>query len=135
MSIASTITALERANATYRAAHAATTPMAKRGMFALVERRNSYLSLRDGHHAWTTFTPAVVSSVDRAGIVKAVCLMGQDWPLQRRDWQQISVDNRRQVADPAAVVAALVDENGRAIEYRNPGEALAAIKATAGLAP
>src|SRR5438128_802697 len=115
MSIAGTVTALERANAAYKAAEA----IAKRGMFALVERRNSYLSLRDGHHAWTTFTPAVVSSVDRAGIVKAVRLAGQDWPLQRRDWQQISVDSRRQIADPAAIVAAVVDENGHAIEYRN----------------
>jgi hypothetical protein len=131
MSIAGTVTALERTNAAYKAAQ----PVAKRGMFALVERRNSYLSLRDGHHAWTTFTPAVVSSVDRAGIVKAVCLVGQEWPLQRRDWQQISVDSRRQIADLAAVVAALVDENGRGIEYRNPSEALAAIKAAAGLAP
>src|SRR5260370_42299296 len=128
MSIASTITALERANATYKAAE----PVAKRGMFALVERRNSYLSLRDGHHAWTTFTPAIVSSVDRAGIVKAVCLAGQEWPLQRRDWQQISGDSRRQIADPAAIGAALVDENGRAVEYRNPGQALAAIQAAPG---
>jgi hypothetical protein len=132
MSIAGTITALERANAAYKAA---AQPAAKRGMFALVERRNSYLSLRDGHHAWTTYTPAIVSSVDRAGIVKAVRLAGQEWPLQSRDWRTIHVDTARRIADPAGAIAALVDADGRAVEYHDQGEAVAAIKTAAGLAP
>ena len=48
MSIASTVTALERANAAYKAAQAAATPVAKRGMFAMVERRHRYSSLLCG---------------------------------------------------------------------------------------
>ena len=39
MSIASTVTAHERANAAYKAAQAATTSVAKRDMFAMVERQ------------------------------------------------------------------------------------------------
>ena len=39
MSVASTIPALERANAAYKAAQSAIMPVAKRGMFAMVERQ------------------------------------------------------------------------------------------------
>ena len=42
MSIASTVAALERANAAYKAAQATTNAPAKRDMFALVEREHRY---------------------------------------------------------------------------------------------
>ena len=131
MSILGTIEGLKRANASMKAA---AHPAAKRGMFALVNRRHSYLSLRDGHHAWSTYTPAIVSSVTRDGIVKEVRLAGQGWPLKSRDWQQITVDSRSQVADPEAVAARLVDDRGFAVEYHDQAEAVAAIKAAAGIA-
>lgn len=108
-------------------------PKAKRGMFALIERRHSYMSLKDGHHAWSTYTPCIVSSVSRDGVVKAVKLAGQDWPLQARDWQQITIDSANRIAEPEAVAAALVDADGRAIEYMDQGEAVAAIKGAAGI--
>lgn len=111
----------------------AATPKAKRGMFALVERRHSYMSLKDGHHAWSTYTPCIVSSASRDGVAKAVKIVGQDWPLQARDWQTITVDSQQRIAKPEAVAAALVDGDGRAIEYRDHAEAVAAIKAAAGL--
>lgn len=133
MSIAGTITALERANAAYKAAQAA--PVAKRGMFALVERRHSYTSLLHGAYAgYVGYTPCIVSSVDRAGIVKEVRIIGQDWPLKRRDWEYITVDNASRIPEPAAVVRQLV-ENGRAVEYHSQAEAIVAIKRAAGLAP
>ena len=44
--------------------------MAKRGMFAMVECRHSYSSLLHGAYAgYVGFTPCIVTSVDRAGIV------------------------------------------------------------------
>jgi hypothetical protein len=133
MSIASTITALERANAVHKAA---TNAIAKRGMFALIERRHSYTSLLHGAYAgYVGYTPCIVSSVDRAGIVKEVRLIGQDWPLKRRDWQEVTVDSANRIADPAAVTRALVDESGRAVEYRDKAEAITAIKRAAGIAP
>jgi hypothetical protein len=90
MSIASTVAALERANGACNAAQAAATPIAKRGMFAMVERRHRYGSLLCGAYAgYVGYTPCLVSSVDRAGIVKEVRLVGQTWPLKRRDWDQI----------------------------------------------
>ena len=49
MSIASTVTSLERANAAYKAAQAAATPVARRGMFALVEREHRYSYLCGAH--------------------------------------------------------------------------------------
>lgn len=131
MSIASTITALERANAVCKAA---TTAIAKRGMFALIERRHSYTSLLHGAYAgYVGYTPCIVSSVDRAGIVKEVRLIGQDWPLKRRDWQEVTVDSAGRIADAAAVVRQLVDESGRAIEYRDKASAITAIKQAAGI--
>jgi hypothetical protein len=133
MSIASTVTRLERANATCKAA---THAIAKRGMFALIERRHSYTSLLHGAYAgYVGYTPCTVSSVDRAGIVKEVRLIGQDWPLKRRDWQEVTVDSANRIADPEAVVRQLVDESGRAVEYRDKAEAITAIKQAAGMAP
>ncbi len=64
---------------------------------------------------------------------KQVKLAGQAWSLKRRDCQQITVDSAGKVADPASVVARLVDDHGHAIEYREHGEAIGAIKAAAGL--
>jgi hypothetical protein len=129
----STIDSLKRASA---ACHAATdfTP-AKRGMFALVERRHSYTSLLHGAYAgYIGYTPAIVSSVDRAGIVKEVRVVSVGYDrLKRRDWQFCHVDSAGKIADPEAVVAALVDTQGRAIEYHDRNEAIAAIKAAAGL--
>ena len=42
MSIASTVAALDRANAAYKAARSNPTPVAKRGMFTMVEREHRY---------------------------------------------------------------------------------------------
>jgi hypothetical protein len=136
MSIASTVTALERANATYKAAQPANA-IAKRGMFALVERRHCYTSLLHGAYAgYIGYTPAIVTSVDRAGIVKQVRIaaIGHD-RLTRRDWQYVHVDSRGLIANPESVVARLVDEHGRAIEYKEQAAAIVAIKAAAGIAP
>ena len=130
MSIASTITALERANAVHKAA---THAVAKRGMFALVERQHRYTSLL--HGAYAGYTPCIVASVDRAGIVKEARLIGQSWPLKRRDWQEITVDSANRIADPAGVVRQLVGVDGHAIEYRDKAEAIVAIKQAAGMAP
>jgi hypothetical protein len=132
MSIETTITGLKRAKAVCDKANRV--PAAKRGMFAMVERRHSYSSLLHGAYAgYVGFTPCIVTSVDRAGIVKEVKLAGQPWPLKRRDWQQITVDSAGKVADPATVVAKLADDHGHAIEYRDHGEVIRAIKAAAGL--
>jgi hypothetical protein len=134
MSIGSTVAALERANAAYKAAQAATTPVAKRGMFAMVERRHRYSSLLCGAYAgYVGFTPCVVINVTRDGIVKEVRLAGQSWTLKRRDWDQITVDSAGKVSDPEGVCAALVDDRGFAIEYHDKAEAITAIKAAAGL--
>jgi hypothetical protein len=134
MSIETTAAALERANAVYKAAQTAAIAPAKRGMFAMVERRHSYSSLLNGAYTgYVGFTPCIITSVDRAGIVKEVKLAGQSWPLKRRDWQQITVDSAGKVANPAGVCAALVDERGFAVEYRDQGEVIRAIKAAAGL--
>ena len=54
-------------------------------------------------------------------------------PLKRRDWRQINVDSTGKIADPEAVTRQLVDENGHAIEYRDQRQAVAAIKAAAGI--
>jgi hypothetical protein len=132
MSIETTITSLKRAKAICNEANRV--PVAKRGMFAMVERPHSYSSLLHGAYAgYVGFTPCIVTSVDRAGIVKEVKLAGQSWPLKRRDWQQITVDSSGKVANPEGVCAALVDERGFAVEYRDQGEAIGAIKAAAGL--
>jgi hypothetical protein len=57
MSIASTVTVLERANAAYKAAQASTTRVAKRGMFALVEREHRYSYLCGAHAGHVSYTP------------------------------------------------------------------------------
>ena len=133
MSIASTVTSLERANAAYRAAQAVATPVARRGMFALVEREHRYSYLCGAHAGHVSYTPAIVSSVTRDGIAREVRLVGRPAPLKQRDWRQITVDSRGNIADPEGVPARLVDENGHAIEYRDHAEAIAAIKTAAGI--
>jgi hypothetical protein len=131
MSIETTITSLKRAKAVCDEANRV--PVAKRGMFAMVEREHRYTLWAGAYAGYVSFTPCIVTSVDRAGIVKEVKLAGQSWPLKRRDWQQITVDSGGKVADPASVVAKLVDDHGHAIEYRDHGEAIRAIIAAAGL--
>jgi hypothetical protein len=132
MSIASTVTSLERANAAYRAAQAAVTPVAKRGMFALVEREHRYSYLSGAHAGHVSYTPALVTSVTRAGIATEVRLVGRSSPLKQRNWRRITVDGAGNIADPESVTR-LADENGHAIEYRDHAEAITAIKAAAGI--
>ncbi len=133
MSIAATVALLERANAAYRAAQAAATPVARRGMFALIEREHRYSYLCGAYAGHVGYTPAIVSSVTRAGIAREVRLVGQSWPLKQRDWRRITVDSAGNIADPEGVTRRLVDENGHAIEYRDHAAALAAIKTAAGI--
>src|SRR5215472_1827576 len=118
MSIAATVASLERANAAHKAAQAAATPVARRGMFALVEREHRYSYLCGAYAGHVSYTPAIVSSVTRDGIAKEVRLVGQSRPLKRRDWRQINVDSSGRIADPEAVARQLVDDRGFAIEYR-----------------
>jgi hypothetical protein len=136
MSILATKTSLRAAQGIYKEIAKRDKPahVAKRGMFALVERRHSYMSLRDRHHAWSTFTPAIVTSVSRKGVAKEVRyhVGGQWWTLKARNWLSITIDSRQQIADPDAVACALINECGHAIEYRDQSEAVAAIKAAAG---
>ena len=134
MSIASTVTALERAKKACRAAQAAATPVAKRGIFAMVEREHRYSYLCGAYAGHVSYTPAIVSSVTREGIVKEVRLAGQGWPLKRRDWHQVNVDSAGRIADPEGVARQLVDDRGFAIEFRDHGEALRAVKTAAGIA-
>src|SRR5262249_23043191 len=132
MSIANTTSGLKRADAVHKAANAV--PVAKRGMFAMIEREHRYSTLLHGAYAgYVGFTPCIVTSVDRGGIVKEVKLARQSWPVKRRDWRLITVDSASKVADPAAVCTALVDDRGFAVEYRDKAEAIRAIKAAAGL--
>lgn len=128
MSIASHVVRLDRASAAHQAAAA----KAKRGMFAVIERRRSYTMMHGATHAEFSYTPCIVASIDRAGIVKAVRLAGQEWLLPTRDWSRITVDSRGQVADPAMVTAKLVNDFGAAIEYEDHAAAVAAIRAAAG---
>ena len=131
MSIETTITSLKRAKAICNEANRV--PVAKRGMFAMVERPHSYSSLLHGAYAgYVGFTPCIVTSVDRAGIVKEVKLTGQSWTLKRRDWDQIMVDSAAKIANPEGVCAMLVDDRGFAVEYRAKNEAIRAFKAAAG---
>ena len=126
MSIHTTIDSLKRASAVCHA-------VAKRGNLVLVERRHSYSSLLHGAYAgYVGYTPGIASSVTRDGVVKEVRLAGQSWPLKRRDWQYVHVDTSGRL-DPQRVVAALVDANGHATEFKDQGEAIAAIKAAAGI--
>jgi hypothetical protein len=135
MSIASTAVRLARVSATHKAAQAAPVAVAKRGMLGLIARRHSYTSLLHGAYAgYVGYTPCIVSSVDRAGIVKEARIVGQSWPLKRRDWDEITVDSAGRITNPQAVVAALVDERGFAIEYRDKAQAIVVIKQAAGIA-
>jgi hypothetical protein len=135
MSIITTIESTKRANAIHKAAQAVA--VAKRGMFALVERRHSYTSLLHGAYAgYIGYTPAIVSSVDRAGIVKEVRIVAIGYDrLKRRDWQYVHVDSQGLIVDPESVVAKLVDESGRAIEFKERAAAIVAIKQATGIAP
>ena len=132
MSITSQISSTKRALATVKAAE---TPVAKRGMFALIERRHRYTSLLHGAYAgYIGYTPAIVSSVTKDGIVKAVRVASVGYPIiKRSEWQYVAVDVAGAIVDPAAVVAKLVDGDGRAIEYHDRNAAVAAIKAAAGV--
>lgn len=135
MSIAGQIETLKRANATVRAAEIAP---AKRGMFCLIEREHRYTSLLHGAYAgYRGWTPAIVSSSSRDGIVKEVRL-ADGRTLKRRDWSFCHVDTAGNIADPAAVCEALREPADKtparwAIEYDNRNGAIRAIKTAAGL--
>lgn len=130
MSIQAQVETLKRANATVKAAQSVT---AKRGMFALVETRHRYRTLlAGGISEHVTFTPGIVSSVDRAGMAKEVRCAG-DRTVKRRDWDFCHVDSRGIVANPESVIAALVDEFGGPKRFDAMRDAQAAIKAAAGL--
>jgi hypothetical protein len=126
-----TIDGLKRAQAVVKASQ----PKAKRGMFALIEQRHSYVSLKDGHHAYTRFVPGIVTSVDREGTIKRVHVFGRgaDLRLDRRDWLFVHVDSRGAITDPASVVAKLTNEWGAANEYDTFEAAQASIKTAADL--
>jgi hypothetical protein len=126
MSIQQTIDQLKRANATMKA---------KRAMFALVQQRHSYVSLKDGRHQYDRFVPGIVTSVNRDGLAQQVRVFGRgtDLRLDRRDWEFCHVDYRGLVADPAGVAAKLTTEWGTADEYDTFEAAQRAIKSAAGL--
>ncbi len=141
MSIEQTIAGLKRANATvqaHRLAEAAKIAPATRGNFCLIEREHRYTSLLHGAYAgYRGWTPAIVSSVTRDGIVKGVRL-ADGRTLKQRDWAYCHVDSKGLIADPIAVCEALREPADKAparwaIEYHDRGEANAAIKAAAGL--
>jgi hypothetical protein len=130
MSIQTRVETLKRANATAKAAQSVT---AKRGMFALVETRHRYRTLLvGGISEHVTFTPGIVSSVDRAGMAKEVRGAG-DRTLKRCDWDFCHVDSRGMVANSESVIAALVDEFGKPKRFDALRDAQAAIRAAAGL--
>lgn len=131
MSLQSVTASARRASAAIKAA--SDRAVAKRGMFAMIERRHSSMSLANGHKEWRTYTPCLVSSVTRDGIAKTVTIAGQSWPLKSADWSYLMADTAGRVVDPASVVRRLVDTDGRAIEYGSQDEAVAAIKAAAGI--
>ena len=132
MRLQSVAASAQRASATIKAAsgHA----VAKRGMFAMIEREHRYTSLLCGAYAgYVGYTPCLVASVTRDGIAKEVTIAGQSWPLKRRDWRTCTVDSAGLIADPERVVRALVGADGHAIEYQDRNEAVMAIKAAAGI--
>jgi hypothetical protein len=130
MSIQAQVETLKRANATVKAQQSV---IAKRGMFALVETRHRYITLlAGGISEHVTFTPGIVSSVDRAGRAKEVRCAGNQ-TLKRRDWDFCHVDSRSLVLNPGSVIAALVDEFGGPKRFHALRDAQAAIKAAAGL--
>jgi hypothetical protein len=133
MSIEQTIAGLKRANAVMKAAQ----PKARRGIFALLQRRHSYVSLRDGYRKYERFVPGIVTSVSRDGIAQRVRVAGHagDLRLDRKDWLFCHVDSRGAVADPAAVVARLMNEHGVATEYDSLEAAQAAIRTAARIEP
>lgn len=142
MSIEQTIAGLKRANAVVKArklAEAGAIAPGKRGAFCLVEREHRYTSLLHGAYAgYRGWTPAIVSSVTRDGVVKEVRL-ADGRTLKRRDWSYCHVDSRGLIADPVAVCEALREPAEKApgrwaIEYRDHAEAIAAIKRAAGVA-
>src|ERR1700758_3537155 len=104
MSIQAQVETLKRANAIVKAEQSV---VAKRGMFALVETRHRYITLlAGGISEHVTFTPGIVSSVDRAGMAKEVRCAG-DLTIKRCDWDFCHVDSRRLVMNPEIVIAAL----------------------------
>jgi hypothetical protein len=54
-------------------------------MFALVEREHRYSYLCGAYAGHVSYTPAIVSSVPRDGIVKEVRLTRRSSPLKLRD--------------------------------------------------
>jgi hypothetical protein len=103
-------------------------------MFAMIQRTHRYNSMLRGAYAgYVGYTPCLVSSVTRDGIAKEVMIAGQSWPVKRRDWDYITIDSAGRIADPESVVRRLVDDRGNAIEYHDHNEAVAAIKAAAGI--
>lgn len=129
MGLASVAENARRASAVIRARDG----IARRGMFALIERRRSYMCLTSGTKAWSTFTPCIVSAATRDGVAKEVRVAGQQWALKAGDWSAIMIDSAGRIADPQSVMRRLVDDSGRAIEYRDRDEAVAAIRAAAGM--
>jgi hypothetical protein len=139
MSIEQTIAGLKRANAIVRAhklTEAAKIAPARRGNFCLIEREHRYTSLLHGAYTgYRGWTPAIVTSVTRDGIVKEVRL-ADGRALKRRDWAYCHVDSKGLIKDPAGVCEALREPADKAparwaIEYQDRGEANAAIKAAA----
>jgi hypothetical protein len=132
MSIQQTIDSLKRAQAVVKASQ----PKAKRGMFALIEQRHTYVSLTDGHHAYTRFVPGIVTSISRDGVAQRVRVAGHgnELRLDHQDWLYCHVDCRGLISDPTAVVARLSTEHGVANEYDSLEAAQAAIKTAAAAA-
>jgi hypothetical protein len=129
MSIEQTVAGLKRAKAVHDEANSS----AKRGQFALIERRHRYMTLlAGGLSEHVTFTPGIVSSTDRAGMAREVRCAG-DTTLKRRDWDFCHVDTRGRIEHPECVIAALVDDFGLPRRFDNHGDAITAIKAAAGL--
>lgn len=112
------------ANAKAAQAH----PVAKRGMFALIERRHRYMTLlAGGLSEHVSFTPAIVTSVSRDGMVKEVRCAGGT-AIKRRDWYFAYVDSRGLVADPEHVVEGLIRADGLPQRFDTLAAAQAAIK-------
>jgi hypothetical protein len=119
----------------HKLAEAAKIATAKRGNFCLIERRHSYTSLLHSAYAGNVgWTPVIVSSVTRDGIVKEVRL-ADGRTLKRRDWDYCHVDSKGLIANPALVCEQLrqADHPRWAIEYHDCSKTNAAIKAAAGL--
>jgi hypothetical protein len=129
MSILKTEAGMRRAAETVKTANAA-----KRGMFALLERRHSYVSLRDGYHAYRTYVPGIVTSVSRDGMAKRMRVKGHGADFQIVPSDTLLLDTRGQIANPETVCAALTSDFGIATEFDTLEAARVAIKATVGLA-